>query len=93
MAALYEQGRVHHVGAFHALEDELIAFTTHGYMGDRSPDRADALIWGLTELFPRVVKSSGASGRHSGFGSHHDRPKFSNVGYADIKRKRRGYGS
>ena len=35
----------------------MIAFTTYGYMGDGSPDRADALIWGLTELFPRVVAS------------------------------------
>jgi phage terminase large subunit-like protein len=46
---------VHHVGAFPALEDEMIASATDGYMGDRSPDRTDALIWGLTELFPRVV--------------------------------------
>ena len=60
VATLYEQGKVHHVGAFPALEDEMIAFTTHGYMGDGSPDRADALIWGLTELFPRVVASDPA---------------------------------
>jgi hypothetical protein len=58
VAALYEQGKVCHVGAFPALEDEMIPFTTHGYMGDGSPDRADALIWGLTELFPRVVARS-----------------------------------
>jgi phage terminase large subunit-like protein len=57
VSTLYEQGKVHHVGAFTALEDQLISFTTHGYMGDGSPDRADALIWGLTELFPRVVTS------------------------------------
>ena len=72
VAALCEQGRVHHVGAFPALEDQLIAFTTHGYMGDGSPDRADALIWGLTEIFPRVVSSDAASWtspHHGGFGS------------------------
>jgi predicted phage terminase large subunit-like protein len=57
IAALYEQGRVHHAGEFPALEDQLAAFTTAGYMGDGSPDRADALIWGLTELFPRVVSN------------------------------------
>ena len=57
VSSLYEQGKVHHVGAFPALEDQLISFTTHGFMGDGSPDRADALIWGLTELFPRVVVS------------------------------------
>ncbi len=41
-------------------ENQLAAFTTHGFMGDGSPDRADALVWGLTELFPRVV-STGSS--------------------------------
>lgn len=58
VSALYAQGQVHHVGAFPDLEDQLIAFTTLGYMGDGSPDRADALIWGLTEIFPRVVSSN-----------------------------------
>lgn len=57
VAALYDQGKVHHVGVFPALEDQMISFTTLGFMGDGSPDRADALIWGLTELFPRVVAS------------------------------------
>jgi len=37
IAALYETGKVHHVGAFPQLEDEMVAFTTHGYMGDGSP--------------------------------------------------------
>jgi hypothetical protein len=57
IAALYETGRVHHVGHFPELEDQLVAFSTHGYLGDGSPDRADALIWSLTELFPCVVAS------------------------------------
>ena len=42
--------RVSHVGALPQLEDQLLSFTTDGYLGDRSPDRADAAIWGLTEL-------------------------------------------
>ena len=52
VAALYEQGRVHHVGSMPALEDQMCAFTsdfdkkTAGY----SPDRVDALVWALTEL-------------------------------------------
>lgn len=48
IAALYEQKRVHHVGAFPALEDQLCDWdpTT----GARSPDRLDALVWALTEL-------------------------------------------
>ncbi len=50
IAALYEQNRVRHAGAFAELEDQLGGFTTKGYVGDGSPDRADALIWALTEL-------------------------------------------
>lgn len=50
IAALYEQGRISHVGAFAQLEDQMVCFTADGYVGDRSPDRADALVWALTEL-------------------------------------------
>lgn len=49
IAALYEQGRVHHVGSFPDLEDQLCNYVP-GMMMD-SPDRMDALVWGLTELF------------------------------------------
>ena len=55
-SALYEQGKVRHVGEFPELEDELVAFSTVGYMGERSPNRADAWIWVLAELFPGLVK-------------------------------------
>jgi hypothetical protein len=55
-SSLYEQGKVRHVGAFRELEDELTAFSTAGYTGERSPNRADALIWALTELFPGMVR-------------------------------------
>lgn len=50
ISALYEQGRVHHVGTFPDLEDQLCNFTASGYIGDNSPDRADALVWAITEL-------------------------------------------
>jgi len=50
IAAFYEQNRIKHAGAFSALEDQLVAFTTEGYVGGGSPDRADAMIWALTEL-------------------------------------------
>jgi phage terminase large subunit-like protein len=52
VATLYEAGRVHHVGAFPALEDELCGLIAGGgYEGPgRSPDRADALVWALSEL-------------------------------------------
>ncbi len=55
MSALYEQGKVRHVGIWAKLEDELCAFSTAGYTGPRSPNRADAHIWGLAELFPAVT--------------------------------------
>lgn len=54
-SALYEQGKIRHVGVYQPLEDELTAFSTIGYMGPNSPNRADALFWALTELFPGVV--------------------------------------
>ena len=46
VSALYEQGRVHHVGSFPDLEDQLCEWV----LGDKSPDRLDALVWALTEL-------------------------------------------
>lgn len=46
VAALYEQGKVHHVGMFAELEDQLCQWEP----GQKSPDRLDALVWGLTEL-------------------------------------------
>lgn len=57
MSALYEQGKVCHVGFFPDLEEELAAFATTGYMGSGSPNRADAWIWVLTELFPGLTKA------------------------------------
>jgi len=47
-AALYEQGRIHHVGAFAELEDQMVSYDGSG----KSPDRMDALVWALTNLFP-----------------------------------------
>jgi len=48
VAALYEQGRVHHVGSMVELEDQLCAWTPQG--NEKSPDRMDALVWAITEL-------------------------------------------
>jgi phage terminase large subunit-like protein len=60
IALLYESGRVKHVGAFPALEDELCGLTPgSGYKGPgRSPDRADALVWALTALMLGIVTSA-----------------------------------
>ena len=56
ISAIYEQGRAHHVGAFPELESELTQFTSVGYQGERSPNRADALVWAATELVPQIVR-------------------------------------
>ena len=50
VAALYEQGRVRHVGALPELEDELCAFEALAGTSGNSPDRADALVWAVSEL-------------------------------------------
>ena len=55
-SALYEQGKVRHAGYFHELEEELTQFSTTGYIGNKSPNRADAWIWVLSELFAGIVK-------------------------------------
>jgi phage terminase large subunit-like protein len=53
VAALYEQGRVAHVGALPELEDEMSDFGPDGLSGGASPDRVDALVWALTDLMLR----------------------------------------
>ncbi|WP_380052838.1 DNA-packaging protein [Falsihalocynthiibacter sp. SS001] len=50
VAALYAQGRVQHLGAFTALEDQMCRMTQQGYEGKGSPDRVDALVWAITDL-------------------------------------------
>jgi phage terminase large subunit-like protein len=52
VAALYEQGRVKHVGCFPLLEDEMCDFGHDGLSSGRSPDRLDALVWAITALTP-----------------------------------------
>ena len=55
VSALAEQGRIRHAGFFPELEDELCAFTTAGYIGEESPNRADAYVWAFTELFGGII--------------------------------------
>jgi phage terminase large subunit-like protein len=58
VSALYEQGRMHHIGSFPALEDQMTNFTSDfdrdaaGY----SPDRLDALVWAITKLLIQPMK-------------------------------------
>ena len=56
IAALYEQGKVVHVGAFPELETQMTQMTNSGYQGNGSPDRLDALVWALTDLFPDMIE-------------------------------------
>ena len=75
VAALYEQGRIRHMGAFTVLEDQMCEFTPDldrstpkrdstdpsslGKGGRTSPDRADALVWAFTELLVEEISSWG----------------------------------
>ncbi|MGE0231420.1 MAG: phage terminase large subunit [Flavobacteriaceae bacterium] len=81
ISALFEQQKVSMVGLFPELEDQLCAMTTAGYVGSRSPDRADAMIWGLSALFPGMTKrNAGALGRP---------PPVVKLGYSNMKSRRR----
>ncbi|MGD0277550.1 MAG: hypothetical protein ABSB79_16165, partial [Syntrophales bacterium] len=46
ISAKYEQGKIHHVGLFSRLEDEMCLWIP----GDPSPNRMDAMVWAFTEL-------------------------------------------
>lgn len=52
VAGLYDEkvDKVRHVGRHAELEDQLCKFATSGYTGERSPDRADAMVWAITDL-------------------------------------------
>lgn len=50
VAALYEQGRISHVGCYEELEDQMCDFGPGGLSNGKSPDRLDALVWAMTDL-------------------------------------------
>ena len=54
ISALYQLGRISHAGTFDKLEDQMCQMTSAGYQGDGSPDRVDAMVWAMTELFPKL---------------------------------------
>ena len=56
ISALYNLDMVSHVGTFDKLEDQLCKFTSEGYEGSDSPDRAESAIWAFTELFPELLQ-------------------------------------
>lgn len=81
ISALYESQMVEHNVGLGKLEDELVQMTTFGYTGDRSPNRADAAIWSLTDLFPTVIKTAKAETS----AQRHTAPKV-NLGHSQFKR-------
>jgi phage terminase large subunit-like protein len=56
ISSLYSLGRVSHVGTFTELESQMVQMTAGGFEGEGSPDRVDALVWGFTHLFPKLVQ-------------------------------------
>ena len=57
ISALYEQGCIKHAGRFDALEEQLLQMSLSGFQGKGSPDRADALVWAMSELMVERVKT------------------------------------
>lgn len=56
ISALYEQNRVHHIGCFDELEDQMCSFSADFDRNNNgSPDRMDALVWGLSFLFDKMT--------------------------------------
>lgn len=55
ISSIYEKGLVHHVGTFPDLEDQMSMMTNTGFDGAGSPDRVDALVWGMTHLFQDII--------------------------------------
>jgi phage terminase large subunit-like protein len=64
VAALYEQGRVKHVGTFAELEDQMCLIGPQGYAGRGSPDRLDAAVWAITDLALDPEAPSMQTGRY-----------------------------
>jgi len=58
ISALTEDGKIRFAGNFPELEEELTSMTTNGYMGAKSPNRADAFVWLMSELFPGIARST-----------------------------------
>jgi len=59
VAALYEQGRVKHLRGLADLEDQMCKMTVHGFDGQGSPDRVDALVWAVHELMIAPARKLG----------------------------------
>lgn len=69
ISALYEQGRIHHVGRFDELEDQMCLFSIDNLRSSDygSPDRVDALVWGFTFLFEKLTSRRREQKKHFEF--------------------------
>lgn len=56
ISSLDDQGKLHHVGHFPELEDQMCSTLASGYIGLKSPDRMDSRVWLFTEMFPGLVE-------------------------------------
>ena len=56
VSALHEKGKIKMVGEFADLEDEMMNATTTGYIGMKSPNRLDAFVFAIAELFPAITR-------------------------------------
>jgi PBSX family phage terminase large subunit len=56
ISALYGLDRIHHVGAFPELEQQMCLMTADGYQGEGSPDRVDAMVHLFAQLFPKMTR-------------------------------------
>jgi len=81
IAALYEAAKVEHMPGLKALEDEMVLMTTSGYAGERSPNRVDAAVFAITDLFPTVIKKANAETS----AQRHTTPQV-NLGHSQAKR-------
>ncbi len=62
VSALFTDGKVRIVGYMPELEEELLGFTTGGYQGEKSPNRADMAIWGVYAIFPSLTRKKSDDG-------------------------------
>ena len=56
---VWHRDLIRHAGDFRELEDQMLNFSTAGYLGDRSPDRADALVWAISDLMVDQMAGQG----------------------------------
>ena len=84
VATLFEQGKIWLGGTFPELEDQMLGMTTAGYQGSKSPDRLDAMVWAVYELFPAITRKQTDSSkvpvvnlghRHQRYGMRGSQPR------------------